>query len=60
MWASGIKASELIKKLQEAVDKYGDKEVYAGGGDYPEGVEGVYYQARKDDPYVPQDSLIIR
>lgn len=60
MFAHGIKASKLIEELQRMIDRHGDKEVYAGGGDYPEGVDGVYYQKRDDDPYVPADSFIVR
>jgi hypothetical protein len=54
----GMKATELIKALEEMIAKHGDLRVYSGGGDYPEGVHGVYY--RKDgDAYIPNNSFIV-
>lgn len=41
MTPHGIKASELVKKLQEAIKKHGDQEVFKQGGDYTEGVKGL-------------------
>lgn len=58
MFGHGMKASELIVALQRLIEKHGDKEVYSGGGDYPEGVRGVRYVAPKNgDAYVPGDSF---
>lgn len=58
MIRSGIKASKLIKTLQALIDKHGDKAVYAGGGDYPEGVASVAYRPpHKGDGYIPGDSF---
>jgi hypothetical protein len=60
MFSRGLKATDLIKLLEEAVEKHGDLEVYAGGGDYPEGVNGVSYITPKTaDGYRPENSLFI-
>lgn len=53
----GIKASELIKKLQEQIDRHGDREVIVGGGDYPEGCSGVIFQRDDNNPYVPKGTF---
>ena len=58
MLAHGIKASELIKLLEQKIAEHGDKEVYSGGQDYPEGVNYVSYRP-KGDGYVPKDSFYI-
>lgn len=55
---SGIKASELIKLLEKMIEKHGDREVYSGGTDYPEGVENVYYE-KKGNAYVPKGSFYL-
>lgn len=56
----GIKASELIHELQMLVAEHGDKQVYAGGGDYPGGVGGVaYIPAKNGNGYVPGDTFKI-
>ena len=56
--AQGIRASELIKKLEAAIQEHGDCEVFAGGGDYPEGVSGVYYVPKgQGDGYIPDNSF---
>lgn len=58
MISHGLKASELIRELQKKIERYGDKEVYSGGGDYPEGIRGVSYVPKnKGDGYVPGDSF---
>lgn len=54
-----IKASELIKKLKEMLDKHGDREVIIGGTDYPEGCSGVILQKDDNNPYVPKGSFKI-
>lgn len=59
MFEHGIKASELIKKLEEMIKAHGDREVYSGGTDYPEGVAGVYFN-KESQPYYPERSFIIR
>lgn len=48
MLQSGIKASELIKQLEKQIKLHGDCEVFAGGGDYPEGVSGVSFKLTGD------------
>ncbi len=54
----GIKATELIKILQQMINKHGDKTVYYGGNDYPEGVNSISYRPKhKGDGYVPGDSF---
>lgn len=58
MYSSGIKASELVVLLLNQIKLHGDCEVSAGGGDYPEGVQGVRYEA-KGDAYTPKDSFKI-
>ena len=58
MISSGIKASELIEKLQKLIEKHGDKEVYAGGTDYPDGVTGVSYNST-ERPYHPAKTFTI-
>jgi len=54
----GMKASDLIIKLQQQIALHGDCECSAGGGDYPEGVQGVRYEA-KGDAYTPKNSFKI-
>jgi hypothetical protein len=46
VFMSGIKASQLIVLLQKQIDIHGDCEVYAGGGDYPQGVSSVVYDPK--------------
>ena len=58
MFSHGIKASELIKLLQQQIQLHGDLEVIAGGGDYPEGIKSVQYEA-KGDAYTPKNSFKI-
>lgn len=55
---AGIRASELIEKLEKMIKKHGDRMVFAGGGDYPDGVESVILK-RRNDPYVPKGSFYI-
>lgn len=54
----GIKASQLVKKLQDLIKAHGDQEVIAGGDDYPRGVVGARLQ-KKDNPYVPKGTFYI-
>ncbi len=58
MFSHGIKASELIKLLQQQIQSHGDLEVIAGGTDYPEGVKGIRYEA-KGNAYTPKNSFKI-
>lgn len=59
MFSFGMKASEVIKKLQALVEEHGDKECFVSSGDYPGGVDGVKYVATIDDPYINNDSIVI-
>ena len=58
MRSIGMKASELIKTLENAIATHGDLEVFSGGQDYPEGVRGVSYE-RKGTSYVPKNSFYV-
>jgi hypothetical protein len=58
MFMHGIKASQLIVLLQKQIAIHGDCEVYAGGGDYPEGVKGVSHDP-KGDAYHPKNCFRI-
>ena len=58
MIESGMKASELIKELEKMIEKHGDREVFSGGTDYPEGV-GVVRYVRKGDGYCKARSFYI-
>lgn len=58
MIPSGKKASELIKDLQKMIESHGDREVYSGGTDYPEGVSGVSVRERGDG-YIPKGAFVI-
>ena len=58
MFSHGIKASELIILLKKQIQLHGDLEVYSGGGDYPEGVDRVIYEAIGNS-YVPKNSFRI-
>lgn len=51
-------ASDLIVLLQQLVAEHGDHEVFAGGTDYPGGVQGVGFNER-GDPYQPKDTYYI-
>jgi hypothetical protein len=56
--SSGIKASELVAHLQQLIKEHGDLQVYAGGGDYPEGVTGVaFVTPKRGDSYVPGNTF---
>ena len=48
-----MKASELVKELEQVIKEHGDREVYCGGTDYPERVSGVLV---RDNPkaYYPE------
>ena len=59
MIPKGIKATELIEKLQKLIERYGDREVFAGGGDYPSGVRGVWVKDEGMDPYLPRGGFHI-
>lgn len=59
MRISGIKASALIKKLQEAIREHGDREVWCSGNDYPEGVHNVHFREAPDDGYYPKDVFVL-
>lgn len=61
MWGrDGIKASELIKKLEEMIDKYGDQEVWSRGGEYPEGINHIVFNSgNHKDSYVKADAFYI-
>lgn len=48
-----MKASELIKELLKLVEQYGDRRVYAGGGDYPGEVDHIAVVKGNGDGYVP-------
>ena len=58
MYPPGIKASQLIIELQKQMAFHGDCECFAGGGDYPEGVRGVIFNA-KGDAYHSKNSFKI-
>jgi len=58
MMSEGIRASELIKQLKQLIKQHGDKEVFAGGEDYPNGVRGVVFE-QTGDSYTPSDSFRI-
>lgn len=58
MFSTGIHATRLIKLLEEAIKKYGDLPVYAGGTDYPEGVTGVVYN-KTGNSYEPVNTFSI-
>lgn len=56
----GIKISELIRELQAMKELHGDVEVFAGGEDYPGGVNGVSYIPKGEgNGYVPDNSVKI-
>lgn len=58
----GIRASELIKVLQECIREHGDLPVFAGGGDYTEPVteDSVHHRGKgKGDGYVHDHSFHI-
>lgn len=59
MRGSGIKASKLIKQLQEAIKLHGDREVWTGGQDYPSGVTAVYFRNKPDDGYYPANVFTV-
>lgn len=58
MFISGMMASKLVAELQKQIDLHGDHEVWAGGGDYPEGVRGVVFDS-KGDSYHPKNCFRI-
>lgn len=49
----GLKASEVIRELQELIDEHGDQYVFGGCSDYPQGVEGAAKQEKHNNPYIP-------
>jgi hypothetical protein len=53
MRGNGIKATELIAKLQELVRQHGDREMWNGGADYPEPITQVTYRTAPDSGYLP-------
>lgn len=56
----GITASELIRQLKALIRLHGDREVFAGGRDYPAGVRGAELQADRGNPYVPEGKIYIQ
>lgn len=60
MRLQGMKASELIRILQEQIKEHGDCGVYSGGADYPDGVSHVsYIEPDKGNGYVPGNTFWI-
>ena len=56
----GLKASEIIQKLQELIKEHGDQTVFSGGTDYPAAVREVYVQnSDRHDPYIPKGSFVV-
>jgi hypothetical protein len=49
----GLKASELIRKLERLIERHGDLIVVHHTGDegYPEGIQGVSFQKADDRVY---------
>jgi hypothetical protein len=58
VFSHGIKASELIIRLQNQIQLHGDCEVFSGGQDYPEGVKEVVHDP-KGDAYHPKNCFRI-
>lgn len=58
MFGDAMKASEVIEELQALIDEFGDRPVYSGGTDYPEGVRGVSFQY-KGNGYVPKGAFVL-
>jgi hypothetical protein len=56
--ANGLRASELAAQLAELIEQHGDCRVIVGGGDYPEGCQGVYYNAT-ERAYYPEDTFVV-
>ena len=55
-----MKATELIARLQDLVDEYGDREVYHGGQDYPETVRSaVVISKKRASGYEPEGVIKI-
>lgn len=60
MISSGMLISELIAELEKLQKRYGDLEVFSGGGDYPDGVNGAAYVPKsKGDGYIPGNCVKI-
>lgn len=59
MRGNGIKASELIKQLQDMINKNGDREIWKRSSDYPEGVTQVEFRTKEDDGYYPTKVFVI-
>ena len=56
----GMKISELIEELRQLQKEHGDVMVFAGGEDYPGGVDGASYVPEKyANGYVPSNSVRI-
>ena len=54
-----MNVSDVIKALQEILDKHGDCEVIAGGGDYPDYVKRINIQKDNKNAYVPEGCVHI-
>ncbi len=54
-----MKLSELILKLQALLKEHGDREVFAGGEDYPGGVSDAMVVTRGDG-YLPEGCVKIQ
>jgi hypothetical protein len=59
MLNTGLKASELIKLLQQFIKQHGDQQVFCGGTDYPGGVKDILVN-KYGDAYTPKDVFVIR
>lgn len=59
VFLKGKKASEVIKELEKLIEEHGDRECFISSGDYPEGVDGVYFNTRKSDGYIPNSVFVI-
>lgn len=58
MFTFGIKASELIKQLENLVAQHGDKEVFVPSGTFPSGVGGAIVEKRENG-YVPMGAIVL-
>lgn len=57
---SGMKASELIKALEAAIEEHGDRKGLLSSGEFPEGAKGVELITKKlSSGYEPEGWLRI-
>ncbi len=54
-----MKASALVKLVEEMIKKHGDLEIWVSSDDYPRGLSDVNHRTEPDDGYYPTNVFVL-